>query len=247
MPELLDGHRSREFLTRIFGTISSGELAVDGFFLISGYLIYQSYERSSSIYSYFAKRVKRIYPAFIVASIISIFVFAPLSAGWMVLQNMSWLEWGKSLIRLLILYKPMVDGVFASNPFATLNGAMWTIVYEFFCYLLVPLIAVCLHRKKLFLFGLVAILTTYILLNFFQVDTDLTSYKLITLVSAFMVGVFYYKFSADITWNKHIAMACVTVLLVLMFNQVLAEPALLMLGGYLLFYFAFNYITVQKK
>ena len=37
-PELVDGNRSREILTRIFGTLTFGELGVDGFFLISGYL-----------------------------------------------------------------------------------------------------------------------------------------------------------------------------------------------------------------
>ena len=30
--ELVDGNRSRELLTRIFGTISFGQLGVDGFF-----------------------------------------------------------------------------------------------------------------------------------------------------------------------------------------------------------------------
>jgi hypothetical protein len=41
--ELIDGNRSREILTLLFGTISFGVLAVDGFFIISGYLITKSY------------------------------------------------------------------------------------------------------------------------------------------------------------------------------------------------------------
>ncbi len=40
--ELVDGDRHRELLTRVFGTISLGEVAVNGFFLLSGFLIIQS-------------------------------------------------------------------------------------------------------------------------------------------------------------------------------------------------------------
>jgi hypothetical protein len=61
-PELVDGNRSREILTRIFGTMSFGEVAVDGFFLISGYLITKSFIESRSTRSYLAKRFFRIVP-----------------------------------------------------------------------------------------------------------------------------------------------------------------------------------------
>ena len=54
-PEAIDGNRSREILTNIFGTISFGEFAVDGFFMISGYLIYKSYQNSTSFKNYIFK------------------------------------------------------------------------------------------------------------------------------------------------------------------------------------------------
>jgi peptidoglycan/LPS O-acetylase OafA/YrhL len=47
--ELVDGKRLREPLTQVFGSVSSGEFGVDGFFLVSGYLITQSFETSRSI------------------------------------------------------------------------------------------------------------------------------------------------------------------------------------------------------
>src|ERR1700722_9985256 len=69
--ELIDGNRSREMLTHIFGTISFGILAVDGFFIVSGYLITKSY-LSSAPMNYLCKRILRIYPGFIIAFIASI-------------------------------------------------------------------------------------------------------------------------------------------------------------------------------
>jgi peptidoglycan/LPS O-acetylase OafA/YrhL len=71
--ELIDGNRSSETLTRLFGTISFGVLAVDGFFIVSGYLITKSYLSSEPI-SYLVKRTLRIYPGFIVAFVVSIFL-----------------------------------------------------------------------------------------------------------------------------------------------------------------------------
>jgi peptidoglycan/LPS O-acetylase OafA/YrhL len=76
--ELIDGNRSREPLTNLFGVLSFGELAVDAFFLISGYLVVQSFERSDSTLSYLMKRIRRIYPGFLVAYIACVFVVAPL-------------------------------------------------------------------------------------------------------------------------------------------------------------------------
>ena len=66
-PELIDGNRSRELLTQLFGTMSFGEVAVDGFFLLSGYLITQSYLRNPSPRAYLGKRLARIIPGYLVA------------------------------------------------------------------------------------------------------------------------------------------------------------------------------------
>ena len=59
-PQIIDGNRSREPLISLFGKLTFGELAVDGFFLISGYLIAKSYETSKTTLSYLSKRVRRI-------------------------------------------------------------------------------------------------------------------------------------------------------------------------------------------
>ena len=66
-PLLLDGDRSREFLTRIFGTLTGGDVAVDGFFLISGYLITKSFIDTPAIVSYLKRRVARIVPGYAIA------------------------------------------------------------------------------------------------------------------------------------------------------------------------------------
>ena len=41
-------------------------LAIDGFFVVSGFLIAKSYENSTSIKDYIIRRAKRIIPAYVV-------------------------------------------------------------------------------------------------------------------------------------------------------------------------------------
>jgi peptidoglycan/LPS O-acetylase OafA/YrhL len=58
--ELFDGNREREPLTRLFGTISFGDLAVDGFFIISGYLVVGSYLKRPAIGEYLLTQARRL-------------------------------------------------------------------------------------------------------------------------------------------------------------------------------------------
>jgi peptidoglycan/LPS O-acetylase OafA/YrhL len=148
-PELVDGDAHREILTRITGTISFGKLAVIGFFVISGYLVTGSLLNSRPL-AYLAKRVARIYPAFLVAFAISILLVAPLAGA---VPPTSPGDIFKRAFDAFALQPPWVPGVFAGSHYAGLNGSMWTIAYEFRCYGLILLLGVAglLRRPGLIL------------------------------------------------------------------------------------------------
>jgi peptidoglycan/LPS O-acetylase OafA/YrhL len=134
-PELVDGDRSRELLTRLFHTMSFGEFAVDGFFVVSGFLITKSYLTSSSPASYLRKRVARIYPAFILSSLVCVLIVGPMTGahfkGGIVFALVS------VIAHAALLLPPAMTHMFASAHYQMLNGVAWTIQYEFCCYLLV--------------------------------------------------------------------------------------------------------------
>jgi peptidoglycan/LPS O-acetylase OafA/YrhL len=160
VPEVVDGNSQRELLTQAFGTITFGELAVDCFFIISGFLISASYLASSSVGSYIIKRVARIYPAFIIASLLCVLVVAPL--GGADLQSTSLTFYLKAIGHSLTLNPPDNPGAFVGTHYDGLNNSMWTIRYEFRCYLLVvPLGLVGLLRRPALLGATAVVLISF--------------------------------------------------------------------------------------
>jgi peptidoglycan/LPS O-acetylase OafA/YrhL len=146
-PELLDGNRHREPLTQLFHTMSSGEVGVNGFFLLSGYLIVNSWVRRPQAWSYLSSRVLRILPGFAVATLACALVFAPIGGGPGYFKALNWPELTLGIAKLSL---PKVPPVFPEQVFVDvgINGSLWTIRWEFVCYLLVLALGLLGTLKK---------------------------------------------------------------------------------------------------
>lgn len=128
------------------GQMSIGTLAVNFFFILSGFLIYQSWESSPGPLAYMFKRILRIYPGFIVASLLCVLVIGPLGTAD---YFMPWGYWAEYYQRLdpwqvlrntLLLREVEVPWSFSWLPLPNIvNGSLWTIRFEFYCYILVML------------------------------------------------------------------------------------------------------------
>lgn len=133
-------------LRPIDGVLSSA-VAVKAFFVVSGFLIFMSYERSSSLRSYAAKRIRRIYPAyFAVVMFCAIGLIAVSSKSSGDYFSAEWLRYVAANLTFLNFLQPTLPGVFNSNLMPTVNGALWTLKIEVMFYLSVPLF-VFLIRK----------------------------------------------------------------------------------------------------
>jgi peptidoglycan/LPS O-acetylase OafA/YrhL len=243
--ELVDGNRSREPLTYIFGTLSLGELGVDGFFLVSGYLIAQSFENSASVLSYLWKRVLRIYPAFVVAFVISIVVVGPLSGADMnALRGSGWI---RQIVQMLFLGIPLLPNAFAGLHYRLLNGAMWTIAFEFSCYLMVGILGVVgLLRWRWIVGSAAAVLLVftaffYIGYGTFTLPSNFagTPNDVVRFASLFLCGTAFYLFRDIIPYRSYLAAIAAVALVASLFNHATEELAVRTLGGYLIFWFAF--------
>ena len=244
-PELVDGNRSRDPLTLAFGTISVGELAVDCFFIISGYLIVGSYIQSPQAIAYLRKRIARIYPAFIVASVVSLSVVAPLAGA-----DMQWLSHNLmfSFLRTALLQPPDVPHSFIGQKHPDINGAMWTIAYEFRCYLLVLLIArIGLLRRPAMIFAsalLLFLVFDCLPVNFCTyVDGQIPyskywlgeSHYTLRFTPMFLMGAVFYLERQRMRFFGRAVVAAMLLLAVCMFFKALAEPAVAIFGAYIIF------------
>jgi peptidoglycan/LPS O-acetylase OafA/YrhL len=244
--EMLDGDDAREPLHRLFGGISLGALAVDGFFLISGYLIAASFE--SDRLGYFWKRILRIYPAFLACTLLCVAVVAPLAGADLSLFGPG--DWGRLAYRTLMLKAPEMPGVFAGLPYAGLNGSAWSISYEFRCYIAVAVLGVLGVYKapKLFLAMTAAMFMAFIAfslppLNGFTAPDSVVGLigdpaVAIRLAAAFMTGTAFWLLQPRL--DGRIAALCGAVAIAMQFVKPLAEPALILLGGYGLFWVVFR-------
>ena len=131
----------------LFARLLSSEVAVRSFFVVSGFLIFKSYEDSSSAGSYFGKRLRRIYPAygFVICSCAVLGVFFS-SFTWQAYFGMGFIKYIAANLVFLNFLSLDLPGVFSHNTLTAVNGALWTLKIEVMFYLLVPLMVWAMRR-----------------------------------------------------------------------------------------------------
>lgn len=120
------------------GGVSLEYFGVSVFFVISGFLITGSWERSRSVAQYVSSRALRIAPLLFLVILVSTFVMGPLvttlSTGEYLSADQTW----RYLINLVLLPADGLPGVFDGNPYpSVVNGSVWTLRAEVICYLIV--------------------------------------------------------------------------------------------------------------
>jgi len=137
---VLSGAGEGDFLFRFTGgQIDCSYLGVRGFFLISGFLIFKSLQRSTGVLDYLTKRALRIFPALIVMLLLVTLVAGPLLSSFPVgayfRNGETWNYLGSSL-RIPGFQKSIsLPGVFSHNPGTNaVNGSLWTVWFELLFY-----------------------------------------------------------------------------------------------------------------
>ncbi len=244
------GSETAEPLNRwTHGQMTFGAVAVDLFFIMSGYLITASAVRSRGLADFFVKRVRRIYPAFAVNAFFTLLVVVPLAGGHLrgspVRKATYW------SLQILRLQEFQTVHSFGSNPFPmVVNGSVWSISYEFWCYIGIAMLlaAGLLSRRWLLLLCFMVAWMTGIA---FQAEGWVLGNGLLRsllgvpqiwarLLPFYLGGTVFYLFRDRIHWNGWAALGCVAALVTASFFSLGWVTVFPLVGPYLAFFVAFH-------
>jgi peptidoglycan/LPS O-acetylase OafA/YrhL len=124
--------------------MSPGSLAVDIFFVISGFLVTASLLKSRSVWLFTVARAMRIYPGLWIALLVSTLVvcvgFTSLSVQEFIRHPQTWRYLARNAV-MITGGEAFLPGTFTNNPFAeAVNGSLWTLRYELRMYALLAVI-----------------------------------------------------------------------------------------------------------
>ena len=221
-------------------------LAIDGFFIISGFLIAKSYENSTSVKQYIIKRVRRIVPAyfFVVLTCAIFLVFISQNTLSEYFFNVQFWKYLIANLTFQNYIEPCLPGVFNNNLICAVNGALWTIKIEEAFYLSVPLFYYLASTKRLNIYFL-AIITYLVSIAYYNYFVSIDSYgiakQLPGALAFFVTGIMLYKnFSFFTKWKHYIILPCIIIFFAehYIFNTHILKPAVF---GFIVFYIAYNF------
>jgi len=199
---VLLGKGDEEFFAHVTG-VQLSSIGVLGFFVISGYLIQQSLQRSPSLQIYFKKRIKRILPALFAVVFFSVFVlgsiFTDLPLRLYFTTPSTWLHWLAN--SFLIPLFPNLPGVFREHvSTSAINGSLWTLRYEFLFYGVLGLLFVIPVNREKMVYGSLCI--AFFVGTLFTNNLDATAHSLNYHLNNFFHLGLYFILGSNISLYK---------------------------------------------
>jgi peptidoglycan/LPS O-acetylase OafA/YrhL len=233
------------------GQAITGHVAVDLFFVMSGFLVTLSLMRDPGLGRYFLHRIRRVYPGFVLAAVFSFLIVLPLAGGRITSGHLG--AAGDFLYRTLRLGAPTYAGAFHANPFPDdVNLSLWSIPYGFWCYIVAAALSALgvlrSSRRVLLLamletaaiaFGVWALATHYFPAPHWALATIGYPGMWARLLPMFLSGVLLAAVKDRVAVKGWMALAAVAALGIAARIPFAWAPVVAIAGAYLLFYFAY--------
>ena len=134
-------------LTSYWGLGYGGTVAVDIFFVISGFLIARSFEGSTPG-QYVQSRALRILPGLAFITLVEAFIIAP--AFFEGDRSVYFHTLALGHLRNIFVFgeDPYIPGVFTQHKFPYINGSLWTLPVETSFYLILPFVLLVTRGRR---------------------------------------------------------------------------------------------------
>lgn len=189
------------------------EVWVDGFFVISGFLITSSWMHNPRLRDYLAARLLRIFPGLWMCVLVVAFVVAPLSVllqSGTPLRLSSQLSWAVNN-GLLNVFHAAIDGTPKSVPWPGVwDGPLWTLIFELICYIAVATLGVVGLLRKHWTIPTIFVLTLIgAALCGYPVENAQTIPQMVTRFAlVFCAGAMIYQYSGKIPARWSLVALC---------------------------------------
>ncbi len=192
-------HYDRIFGERMINFPITISTSVSAFFVISGFLIYRSCLRSSSLKSYWVKRAKRILPAYLLVVLLVPVLFFAYSGLPMSDYFLSWdmLKYYAANLTTLNFLHPGLPGVMEGK---SVNPSLWTIKIELFLYFITPILIWTNVQKRRWVLWITLAIVSFssVMLRRHADISGVAVYDLVgkwtSLVVCFLMGVALYLY-----------------------------------------------------
>lgn len=141
-----------------------GKLGVQFFFMISGFVIYFTLEKTENISSFWRKRIIRLLPSIIIASLITYIFFILLDTKNLFPASHQF----KNFIPSITFIKPSIFNNFFNSNLSYLNDSYWSLWPEIQFYILSSFIYFFQKEKfirNFLIVSIILILSNYLILN----------------------------------------------------------------------------------
>ena len=223
----------------------AGGIAVYIFFIISGFLICRSFDRSKSVFKYFKARFLRIWPLLFIVIMITAFILGPIISAYTFEEYMQGDILGFLKNIFFINNTTTLPGVYSNHYNHSLNGSLWTLKYEVIWYVLVAILSPIWKRFKssgivfVVVLGLIYVIYTYYTPISFGFISASFMVNFSKLGMFFAIGMCYYLLGDKIlvSW-KIFVLAFAGLILGILFADFIITFGIF--GSYIIFYLAFQ-------